>query len=217
MSRTRVFVADDHDIVRYGIVSALSATDKIDVIGESSTGVDTIRLVADLKPDVCLLDISMPDQNGLETCAVIRKSAPSTRVLILTMHQSPEYLNEALKAGAGGYLLKTASVSEIIAAIEGVHAGRAVFSDPIERIMTEQYVLNATSAMLKSNEEPVRLTRRELEITKLIVDGKTSQQIADELFISPRTVEAHRANLMQKLGLKNTAALVRYAVANGLG
>lgn len=216
MSSIRVVVVDDHDIVRFGIVTALRMSDRIDVVGEASDGTEALNLYDRLKPDVMLMDISMPDINGLEACVRILQQDAKARILILTMHQSPEYLNQALKAGACGYLLKTASAPEIVAAIDHAYAGRSVFSEPVEKMMAEQYVRHATSASIRGAEEPLRLTRRELEILRHIVDGGTSQQIAETLHISPRTVEAHRANLMQKLGLKNTAALVKYAVANQL-
>lgn len=216
MSRIRVLVVDDHDIVRYGIVSALALSGRIDVVGEASNGPKALELYRDVRPDVVLMDISMPDMSGLDVCERIREEDAAARVLFLTMHQSPEYLNQALRAGAVGYLLKTSGVSEILAAIEDAHAGKTVFSEPVEKMMAEQYVRNATMAPILPSEDTLRLTRRELEILRHIVDGGTSQQIAEVLHISPRTVEAHRANLMQKLGLKNTAALVKYAVAKGL-
>lgn len=216
MSRIRVMVVDDHDIVRYGLVSALRMSDRIDVVAEAGTGSDALDRYARFSPDVVLMDISMPEMSGIEVCERIRSEHEDPRVLFLTMHQSPEYLNQALKAGACGYLLKTASVPEIVSAIESAHAGERVFSEPVEKLMAQQYVRHATQAQGRGSEEPLKLTRRELEILRHIVDGSTSLHIADLLHISPRTVEAHRANLMQKLGFKNTAALVKHAVANGL-
>jgi two-component system response regulator NreC len=216
MNRIRVLIADDHDIVRFGIVTVLNASPLIEVVAEVTNGEEALEAYSSLKPDVCMLDISMPGMSGIETATEIRKHHPNAVILILTMHQNEEYLNQALKAGASGYILKQSSIKELVSAIRDVHQGRTVFSDPIAKMMADQYVRHAVSGHDLSEDDAIRLTRREKEITKLIVDGKTSQEIADVLFISPRTVEAHRANLMQKLGLKNTAALVRYAVANGL-
>lgn len=216
MSRIRVLVVDDHDIVRYGIVSALRLSDRIDVVAQAATAVEALTEYERLRPDVVLMDISMPDLSGIEVCERIRHRFPETRVLFLTMHQSPEYVNQALKAGACGYLLKTAGVPEIVSAIEEAHAGNRVFSEPVEKLMAQQYARVAVQTGNREAIEPLRLTRRELEILRHIVDGDTSQRIADILHISPRTVEAHRANLMQKLGLKNTAALVKFAIASGL-
>jgi DNA-binding NarL/FixJ family response regulator len=216
MSRIRVLVVDDHDIVRYGIVSALRMSDRIDVVAQAATAVEALTEYERLRPDVVLMDISMPDLSGIEVCERIRHRFPETRVLFLTMHQSPEYVNQALKAGACGYLLKTAGVPEIVSAIEEAHAGNRVFSEPVEKLMAQQYARVAVQTGNREAIEPLRLTRRELEILRHIVDGDTSQRIADILHISPRTVEAHRANLMQKLGLKNTAALVKFAIASGL-
>jgi two-component system response regulator NreC len=217
MNRIRVLIADDHDIVRFGIVTVLNASPLIEVVAEVTNGEEALEAYSALRPDVCMLDISMPGITGIETAIKIRKLYPNAVILILTMHQNEEYLNQALKAGASGYILKQSSIKELVSAIQEVHQGGTVFSDPIAKLMADQYVRHAVSGHDDDGDDAIRLTRREKEITKLIVDGKTSQEIADVLFISPRTVEAHRANLMQKLGLKNTAALVRYAVANGLG
>jgi DNA-binding NarL/FixJ family response regulator len=216
MSKIRVLIADDHDIVRFGIVTVLNASQRIEVVGEVANGEEALESYARLLPDVCLLDISMPKMSGIESTIAIRREHPNAVILILTMHQNEEYLNQALKAGAAGYILKQSSIKELVAAIDDVHQGRTVFSEPIAKLMADQYVRHAISGIDSISEDAIRLTRREKEITKLIVDGKTSQEIADILFISPRTVEAHRANLMQKLGLKNTAALVKFAVANGM-
>jgi DNA-binding NarL/FixJ family response regulator len=216
MSKIRVLIADDHDIVRFGIVTVLNASQRIEVVGEVANGEEALESYARLLPDVCLLDISMPKMSGIESTIAIRREHPNAVILILTMHQNEEYLNQALKAGAAGFILKQSSIKELVAAIDDVHQGRTVFSEPIAKLMADQYVRHAISGIDSISEDAIRLTRREKEITKLIVDGKTSQEIADILFISPRTVEAHRANLMQKLGLKNTAALVKFAVANGM-
>jgi DNA-binding NarL/FixJ family response regulator len=216
MSKIRVLIADDHDIVRFGIVTVLNASERIEVVGEVANGEEALESYARLLPDVCLLDISMPKMSGIESTIAIRREYPNAVILILTMHQNEEYLNQALKAGAAGFILKQSSIKELVAAIDDVHQGRTVFSEPIAKLMADQYVRHAISGIDSISEDAIRLTRREKEITKLIVDGKTSQEIADILFISPRTVEAHRANLMQKLGLKNTAALVKFAVANGM-
>jgi two-component system response regulator NreC len=216
MSRIRVLVVDDHDIVRYGIVSALSLSEGIDVVAQAATGVAALSECERLQPDVVLMDISMPDQSGMEACERILQTFPETRILFLTMHQSPEYLNQALKAGACGYLLKTAGVPEIVSAIQEAHAGNRVFSEPMEKLMAQQYAHMTVQTGHRESVDPLRLTRRELQILRHIVDGDTSQRIGEILHISPRTVEAHRANLMQKLGLRNTAALVKFAVASGL-
>jgi len=216
MIRIRVQVVDDHDIVRYGIVSALRLSDRIDVVAQAATAAEALTECERLRPDVVLMDISMPDLSGIEVCERIRTRFPDTRVLFLTMHQSPEYVNQALKSGACGYLLKTAGVPEIVTAIQEAFAGNHVFSEPVEKLMAQQYARVAVQGGSRESNEPMRLTRRELEILRHIVDGDTSQRIADILHISPRTVEAHRANLMQKLGLRNTAALVKFAIASGL-
>jgi two-component system response regulator NreC len=216
MSKIRVLVADDHDIVRYGICSALKSSADVEVVGEASTGRQAADKYEILKPDVILLDISMPDMNGIETTREIIKNHPAAQVLILTMHLNEEYLNQVINAGALGYLLKNADIEEMLSGIRMVAKGKQVFSGEIARLMTEKYIRTAQDGYDGKSMNAPRLTRREKEILQKIAEGKTSQEIADILFISPRTVDTHRANLIQKLGVKNSAGLVRYAIEHNL-
>lgn len=216
MNKIRVLVADDHDIVRYGICSALKSSADVEVIGEASTGRQASDLYDKLKPDVILLDISMPDLNGIEATREIVKKHPAAHVLILTMHLNEEYLNQVINAGALGYLLKNADIEEMLSGIRMVAKGKQVFSGEIARLMTEKYIRTAQDGYDGKSMNTPRLTRREKEILQKIAEGKTSQEIADVLFISPRTVDTHRANLIQKLGVKNSAGLVRYAIERNL-
>lgn len=209
-------VVDDHDIVRYGICSVLKSSPDIEVVGEASNGVQAVDQFNDLMPDVVLLDISMPEMNGIETTRTIVKHHSNARILILTMHLNEEYLNQVLSAGASGYILKNTEIGEMLNAIRTVAQGRQIFSAPISTLMTEKYVRSAQYNQDSKDSENPSLTKRETEILQKIADGKTSQEIAELLFISPRTVDTHRANLIQKLGVKNSAGLVRYAIENQL-
>jgi DNA-binding NarL/FixJ family response regulator len=216
MNKIRVLVVDDHDIVRYGICSVLKSSADIEVVGEASNGVIAVQKYNELTPDVILLDISMPEMNGIETTRTIIKNNPDARILILTMHLNEEYLNQVLTAGASGYILKSTDIGEMLNAIRSVAVGTQIFSAPISNLMTEKYVRSAQYKHDYGDSNTPNLTKRETEILQKIADGKTSQEIAEVLFISPRTVDTHRANLIQKLGVKNSAGLVRYAIENQL-
>lgn len=218
MKRIKVILADDHDIVRFGIASVIRTADDIELIGEASNGKGTLELYRRFVPDVAIVDITMPGMNGIETTRAILEEDPEARILILTMHMDEEYLNQALKAGAKGYLLKNCDKLELVNGIRSIAQGEKVFSGTISMLMTEHYINSVTGPSpdkVGSNEEGVHLTKREKEIINLIADGLTSQEIAEALYISPRTVETHRANLLQKLDIRNTAGLVRFAIENG--
>jgi DNA-binding NarL/FixJ family response regulator len=216
MNKIRVLVVDDHDIVRYGICSVLKSSADIEVVGEASNGVIAVQKYNELTPDVILLDISMPEMNGIETTRTIIKNNANARILILTMHLNEEYLNQVLTAGASGYILKSTDIGEMLNAIRSVAVGTQIFSAPISNLMTEKYVRSTQFKHDDGDSNTPNLTKRETEILQKIADGKTSQEIAEVLFISPRTVDTHRANLIQKLGVKNSAGLVRYAIENQL-
>jgi DNA-binding NarL/FixJ family response regulator len=210
MKLTSIIIADDHEIVRYGISTYLSAHEDIEIVGEAASGEECLKLCKEEKPDLCLLDISMPDKNGIETAKDIREIDPEIKILILSMYEDEQVLNEVLKIGINGYLLKGTGKDELLNGIRVIMKGQQVFSDSISKMITDSF-LGKKMDSLNSD-----LTKRELEILTLIVDGKTSKEIANELFISPRTVDTHRANLMQKLKLNNIADLVRYAIKENL-
>jgi two-component system response regulator NreC len=208
---TRVLIADDHPVLRSGLRVLLGADPGLEVVGEAGSGEETLRLAEELRPDVVLLDISMPGENGIETVRRLKAKLPALRVLFLTMHEEEGMLLEALGAGADGYLIKRADEAEIIQAIRAVRRG-------------DVYVHPAmTRALLSPAETPERppepvepLTHREIDVLRLLARGNTNRQIAELLVLSVRTVESHRANLMGKLGLSSRVELVTYAEEHGL-
>ncbi|MFH5833547.1 response regulator [Halalkalibaculum sp. DA3122] len=213
MQQIDVVVADDHEILRFGVTKYLASAEDINIVGEASTGDECIKLFREHSADVCVLDISMPEKDGIETAKELRNIDSEVKILILSMHIDKDILDKVLEADINGYLLKNAEKSDLLQAIRSVMKGQQVFSDPISKLITNSY-LN------KPNEQPqeldINITKREHEILTLIVEGYTSQEIADQLYISPRTVDTHRFNLMQKLEIKNTAGLVRFALQNNL-
>lgn len=213
MDVINILVADDHEILRYGVVTYLASSDGINVVGEASTGDECIELYKEHHPDICILDISMPKKNGIETAKALREINPDVKILILSMHIDKDILNDVLEAGINGYLLKNTEKADLLQAIRSVMKGQQVFSEPISKLITDSYLDKANGA---KKELDVNITKREREILELIVEGYTSQEIADKLYISPRTVDTHRFNLMQKLDIKNTAGLVRFALKNNL-
>ncbi|HKK44028.1 MAG TPA: response regulator transcription factor [Balneolaceae bacterium] len=213
MEPISVLIADDHEIVRYGISTYLSSAKDIEIVGEASTGEECIRLFKKENPDICLLDIGMPDKNGIETAKTIRDLDPDTKILILSMHIDKQILSDVLEAGINGYLLKNTDKADLLNGIRAIMNGQQVFSDPISDLMTQSFLNQSTNKKQNTGND---ITERELEILQLIVDGLTSKEIAQKLFISPRTVDTHRANLMQKLELNNIAELVRYAIEHNL-
>jgi DNA-binding NarL/FixJ family response regulator len=208
----RVLVADDHTMVREGLVSILNRMPDVQIVGEAGDGEEAVAKARELKPDVVVLDITMPRLNGLEAARRIRKTLPDTAVLILTMHEEPEYVLRTMRAGVVGYLVKDGAASELIAAIRALNAGRPYFGSQAVRALAEAYQEDRALP-----EDPCgRLTDRERQIFMLIVEGCTNAKVADRLCISPKTVENHRTRLMEKLGVHNTAELLRYAARHGL-
>lgn len=206
-----ILIADDHDIFIEALVSLLNDTGEIHVVATASNGCDVLRL-AEKYPnvDVLVLDISMPVMNGVEALTELRRRHCTIPVLMLTQESSGGAIARAMKAGASGYVLKTGGREEFMVAIRTVAAGGEYISEKAKT------TLIAKLTGRRSETEPPSLTRRELEVLKLVVTGRTTNEIAEELFISPYTAETHRRNLLQKLGLKNAAALVRYAIEHGL-
>ena len=213
MSLITIVVADDHPILCQGLKALLEARTGFRVIGTAHDGLQAVRLVEQLQPNVLVADLMMPALNGLEVIRQVRRLAPKTRVVILSMHANEAYLQEALKNGASGYILKEATSGELIKAITEVMAGRRYLSRPFADFAVEAYLEKAKGAPLDRYET---LTPREREVLQLAAEGNTSSEIARRLFTSPRTVEVHRAHLMRKLGLRTAADLIRYAINRGI-
>ena len=209
---TKVLIADDHTIVRTGLRALLQAEASLVLVGEATGGYDALQLVEELKPDILVLDISMPDLDGISVTRQLQTQYPDLKILILTLHEDKALLREAIKSGASGYILKRAAETELISAIQIVMRGDMY----VEPSMLRDLIDAPTQPMNKSQDSLESLTPREIEVLKLIVQGYTNRLIGEELCISVRTVEGHRANLSDKLGTRSRVELVRYAREQGL-
>jgi DNA-binding NarL/FixJ family response regulator len=213
-TKIRILLADDHTILRAGLRMMLNVQPDIEVVGEASDGRQALAEALRLQPDVVLMDITMPEMNGIEATRQIKRSLESTRVLILTMHENEEYLFQVLRAGASGYILKEAADTELISAIRVVFSGRFYMSPSAQTMMVGDYLLRVRSG--EERDSYSALTEREREILKLVAEGLTNNQIAERLYISPKTVDTHRTHIMDKLNLHSRAELVKYAMRRGL-
>jgi DNA-binding NarL/FixJ family response regulator len=212
MKPIRVLLADDHTLVRAGIRGLLAALSNVEVVGETGDGHEALRLVETLRPDIVLLDIGMPGLNGLEVAARLAKLDPPIRVVILSMHATEEYVLQALRAGAAGYLLKGSAVAELEVAIRAVARGDTYLSPAVSKRVVDEYVSRTGNAT-----DPLKaLTPRQREILQLLAEGHTNKEIAQRLSLSHRTVEVHRNQLMERLGVHDLPGLVRFAVRVGL-
>jgi two-component system, NarL family, response regulator NreC len=208
-----IVLADDHPVVRRGMQTLLEAEPDFAIIGEAGDGLESVRLVENLQPDVLILDLMMPGLSGLEALRIIRKRSPRTRVVVLSMHDTHAFVAEALMNGATGYVLKGSDELNLVRAVREAACGRRFLSPPVTERAIDAYIEQARAASLDPHDT---LTAREREVLQLTAEGKTGPEIAARLHISQRTVENHRANLMRKLLLKNQSELVRYALRRGL-
>ena len=216
MDKIRILLADDHTLIRSGIATLLQNIKDFVIVGEAEDGEDAVHKTSELRPTVVVIDLSMPKLSGIEATKIIKKRYPDTNVLVLTMHENEEYVYQILKSGASGYVLKSAGRDELTAAIRAAAKGEKYFSPRISQLMAEGYVKRVEKGGQEAPKADVLLTRREREILALVANGLTNQQIADQLFISPRTVDTHRTNIMQKLEIHDLANLVRYAIEHGI-
>lgn len=208
-----IILADDHQVVRKGVKALLSAEPDFSVIGEAGDGIETMRICEETQPDVLILDLMMPGINGLEVIRQLTKKCANTRVIVLSMHSNEAYVLESLRSGAKAYVLKEAPPEELLKAIRDVANGKRFLSSSLSEKAIEAY----TSKTTTKNTDPYdQLTNREREILQLSAQGLTNNEIAARLFISPRTVETHRNNLMRKLDLHNHSNLIQFAIQRGL-
>ncbi len=213
-SKCRVVIAEDHTILREGLRALLSSNPDFEVVGEARDGREAIRCVEKLKPNLILTDLSMPKMNGMDAIREIRRKAPETKILVLTVHKTEEYILATLKAEADGYLLKESTHGELLAAVKHVLSGKHYISPGISDKVLDGYLDGRKSLKARTSWET--LTAREREILKLIAEGYRNKEIAKDLFISVKTIEKHRANLMNKLNVHNISALTALAVETGL-
>jgi len=214
MSRIKILLADDHVVMRRGIRALLERRDEFEVVAEAGNGREAVELAETHSPDVVVVDIAMPNLNGIEAARQIALKAPHTAIVILSMHSDESYVLRALKAGARGYLLKDSPESDLINAIFAVHGGKAFFSPAISKMLVEDYMRQLQHRGVDDSYE--LLTTREREILQLLAEGKSNKDVATLLTLSLHTVETHRSNILQKLNLHGTPELMLYAIRKGV-
>lgn len=214
MSEIRILLADDHAVIRSGLRLVLEREPGFRVVAEAADGKEAIRLAAELTPDVAVLDVAMPNFNGIEAARQITAATARTSVVMLSMHSDEGYVLRALNVGARGYLLKESPEEDLIAAVKAVHGGKAYFSPAISRVLVDDYVRQMRKRGLEDSYE--LLTAREREILQLLAEGKSNKDVAGQLSLSIYTVETHRGNLMEKLNLHSMPELILYAVRKGI-
>lgn len=214
MAKIRVVVVDDHTLIRQGIIGLLNSQPDIEVVGEAGDGHEALAAAIELAPDVLLMDISMPGMSGLAATVEVKASCPEVHVLILTIHDREDYLFQALRAGASGYVLKGADIQDLLAAVRSAHRGQVYLYPSVAGALVADHLRRARGG--EDRQAGGGLSDREREVLQLIAQGKTTSQIAAELFLSPHTVQSHRDHIMAKLDLHSKAALIKYAIAKGL-
>jgi DNA-binding NarL/FixJ family response regulator len=212
--KKKVLIAEDHKLFREGLKALLSASDEFEIVGEAADGLEAIRCARKFKPELILLDLSMPKLSGISAIAELKNQFPEMKILAVTIHQDDQYVLETFSAGADGYCLKDAGRNELMVAIESVLAGKRYISPSVSENVMEGYLEGRKK--LKSKTTWDTITLREREVLKLLGEGYQNKEIADTLHISVKTVEKHRANIMNKLDLHNAAALTAYAIEHGL-
>lgn len=214
MSRVRVLLADDHKMIRAGLRLVLEQQPDVAVVGEADDGRQAVALAEELRPDVVVMDVGMPNLNGIEAAVQVKQALPATAVVMLSMHSDEGYILRALRAGATGYILKDSAEADLVAAVRAVAEGKSFFSPKVSRILLEDYMRKLRKSGAEDSYD--LLSAREREILQLVAEGKSSKEIANLLNLSVYTVETHRANIMQKLNLKGIPELILYAVRKGI-
>jgi DNA-binding NarL/FixJ family response regulator len=216
MNELRVLIADDHHLIRRGVRDLLTARDGWQVVGEACNGTDAVQKAVSLRPDVAILDFSMPELNGPGAAAQIAKQAPETGVVVLTMHDSEQVMREVLQAGARGLVLKSDADRDLIEAVDAVAKKWHFFTTRLSELVLGEYLAGTSAAKMKLKNKVGQLTQREREVMRLLADGLSSKETAGQLQISTRTVESHRININRKLGFNSIANLVHYAIRHGI-
>ena len=214
MKRLGILIADDHEVVREGLRRMLENQAGWRVVGEAVDGKEAVQKARQLRPDIVILDISMPGMDGLEATGEILKAVPSARVLILTVHDSEQAVRKLLRAGARGYVLKSDAGRQLVAAVEAVAEGNRFLAPKVEELVLDRYLQDGLPREARKLQD--LLTPREVEITRLLADGKSNKEIASVLGMSVRTAEAHRSNIMSKVQARSLGALIRYAIRSGI-
>lgn len=214
MEKIRVLIADDHAIVRAGVRLLLESQSDIEVVGEAVDGNAAVEMAQDLEPDLVLMDVAMPNMNGLEATQLIKERSPGVQVLALTMHEDERYFFRILQAGASGYVVKGASPADLLAAIRAVAQGQAYLYPSVAKQLLDDYLKRVEAGEERDSYDG--LSEREREVLRLIAEGRTSRSMADQLVLSVNTVERHRSNIMGKLNLHSRAELIKYAIRKGL-
>jgi DNA-binding NarL/FixJ family response regulator len=210
----RVILADDHAVVLDGLRVLLESQGDISVVGTAGDGRTAVALARELLPDIVVMDISMPELNGIDATCELLEALPTVRVIILSMHSTSEHIYRALQAGARGYVIKESAGKEVVKAVVAVHAGKRYISEKISDLIIDDYVLRKDDTLTPS--PLARLSLREREVLQLVVEGRSSAEIAGTLFLSPKSVDTYRSRLMQKLGVKDLSSLIKFAIQHGL-
>ena len=208
----KVLIADDHQLFREGLVNLLSQSSEIEIIGQAEDGKDALKKARKLLPDIILMDIGMPELNGVEATGILSKELPEIRVIALSMHSDKQYIKGILEAGAFGYLFKNCTYNQLIEAIKTVYAGKKYLSDKITEVLIEDYLGKEPEPM----KELKALSKRENEVLKLLAEGKSIREISEMLFVSIKTIGTHKQNILDKLELKTTTDLVKYSLKKGI-
>jgi DNA-binding NarL/FixJ family response regulator len=216
VKKKSVLVVDDHPLVREGLKVIIGRSSKFEVVGEAGAASEGFRMVEELKPELVLLDISLPDESGIELTRRIKRALPEARILIVSMHSKIDYITEAFKAGATGYMVKESAAERLLAAMESVATGEHYLDSPVSHSVIEKLIKSPEKDAQITNGAYGSLTSREQEIMSMLAKDLSAKEIADKLFISPKTVENHRSNIMRKLGLHSSIELARYAARLGL-
>ncbi len=216
MDKIRILLADDHALVRKGIMAMLESESDLEVIGEANDGKEALELSKKLNPDLLIIDIRMPEMNGIEATSKLHEYSPQTKALILSMHDSDDYVLQSLQVGASGYLLKDTEKPEFLKAIHQVMTGNKYFSGAVSNALASQLLESRPISKTHEEHDDYGLTKRELEILGLIINGKKNQQIAETLGKSVRTIETHRFNIMKKMGVNNAIDMVNKAMKENL-